>query len=192
VKPLLIVAGSSFGRLMSILAADCGRTVAGFVDDSLSGPEILGRTDDLGNFLEPRDYDLVLAVGYKHLNARLKLYTRLKNCGFNFPSLVHPTARISAHAELGEGCLVMAGADVDAFSRIGDACVFWPNATVSHDNRIGRNTFVSPAATLCGFVTIGEGSFIGANSTIVDGSELPDGSFVKASTRHQQKKIFHD
>lgn len=186
-KPLLIIGASSFGRLIAILAADCRRDLAGFVDDTTSGPQILGRTADLGEGLLPTDYDLVMAIGYKHLQARWQLFTRFASIGFAFPSLVHPASRISSHARIGEGNLVMAGADVDAFTRIGHACVLWPRAVISHDNTIGDNTFISPAATLCGFVSVGQGSFIGANSTIVDGSTLGENSFVKAASRYHIK-----
>lgn len=186
-KPLLVIAASSFGRLAGVLAQECGRDVAGFIDDTKFAEDILGTTADLGHDLTPYDYDLVMAIGYKHLDARLALFRRLCAAEFDFPSLIHPTARVSPHATIGNGTMVMANADVDAFTAVGDACVIWPNATVSHDSKVGCNTFISPAATLCGFVTIGQGSFIGANSTIVDGSTLQDGAFVKASTRHHIK-----
>lgn len=186
-KPLLIIGASSFGRLVAVLAADCQREVAGFVDDTTFGAGILGGTGDLGGALLPANHELVMGVGYRHLSARWQLFTRLTAMGFRFPSLVHPTARISTQARIGEGSLVMAGADVDAFTQIGSACVLWPRAVVSHDNNIGVNTFISPAATLCGFVSVGQGSFIGANSTIVDGSTLGEGSFVKAASRYHIK-----
>lgn len=186
-KPLLIIGASSFGRLVSVLAQECGRSVAGFIDDTRDGADILGGTHDLGDSLPPSAYDLVMAVGYRHLQARLALYTRLRDAGFHFPALVHPSARISPHASIGDGCLVMAGADVDAFSAVGEACVLWPRSVVSHDNQIGSNTFISPAATLCGFVHIGPSSFVGANSTVVDGSTLAEGSFVKAASRYHSK-----
>lgn len=186
-KPLLIIGASSFGRLIATLAEECGRPVAGFIDDTIDGPSILGNTHDLGTELQPLHYELALAIGYKHLQARLGQFIRLKEAGFHFPTLIHPTARISKHANLEEGSLVMGGADVDAFSEVGSVCVLWPRAVVSHDNRIGRNTFISPAATLCGFVTVGQSSFIGANSTIVDGSTLRENSFVKAASLHYSK-----
>lgn len=186
-KPLLVIAASSFGRLVHVLAQDCGRTVAGFIDDTQLAPDILGKTSDLGSRIAPTDYDLVMAIGYRHLDARWALFTRLRAAGFEFPALIHPAARVSTHAAVGAGTIVMANADIDAFSAVGEACVIWPNATISHDNRIGCNTFISPAATLCGFVTIGDGSFIGANCTIVDGSTLRDGAFVKAATRYHIK-----
>lgn len=186
-KPLLIIGAASFGRLVSVLAQECGRSVAGFIDDTRDGPDILGGTRDLGDTLPPSAYDLVMAVGYLHLQARLTLYTRLRDAGFHFPALVHPSARISPRASIGDGSLVMAGADVDAFSSVGEACVLWPRSVVSHDSCIGSNTFISPAATLCGFVTVGQSSFVGANSTVVDGSTLAEGSFVKAASRYHFK-----
>jgi sugar O-acyltransferase (sialic acid O-acetyltransferase NeuD family) len=186
-KPALIIGASSFGRLVRVLAEEAGVAVAGFVDDFNSSENILGRTDDLGTRLKPEDFDLIMGIGYKHMEARGKMFGDLVRAGFDFPTLRHPTARISSRATLGAGCLVMAGVDIDSFTRIEDACVIWPHATISHDNRIGGNTFVSPGATLCGFVAVGDSSFIGANSTIVDGSSLPPHSFVKAGSRHNSR-----
>lgn len=186
-KPLLLIGGSSFGQLLRVLAEEVDAEVAGFIDDFNSGDMIVGRIDDLGTRLMPADFDLVMAIGYKHLDARARIFRDLLKTGFHFPTLVHPTARVSTRASLGAGCLIMANADIDSFTRVGEACVVWPQATISHDNNIGDNTFISPAATLCGFVTVGESSFIGASSTIVDGSVLPPRSFVKAASRHNSR-----
>ncbi len=187
-KPLLIIGASPFGRLVAALAEDTGRTVTGFIDDLTHGEGIVGRSDELGTRLQPADADLVIAIGYKHLQARLAMFRRIHGLGFRFPALVHPTARVSRRSTLGDGSLVMANTDIDAFTSIGEICVIWPNTTISHDNSIGVGTFISPAATLCGFVTVGELSFIGANSTIVDGSVLPPRSFIKAASRHDSRQ----
>lgn len=186
-RPLLIIGASSFGLLVQALIEDVGRDVVGFIDDFNPGKNVLGRTDELGTCFLPADVELVMAIGYKHLDARIKMFRELSMSGFHFPALVHPTARVSARASLGAGCLIMASADVDSFTCLGEACVVWPQVTISHDNNIGANTFIGPAATLCGFVSIGESSFIGANSTIVDGSVLQPDSFVKAATRHNSR-----
>lgn len=188
-KPLLIIGGSSFGRLVGVLAQESGRSVSGYLDDFAAGEGIVGRTDELGSSITPDDAALVMAIGYRHMDARMAMFRRLLASGFEFPALVHPSARVSAHASVGAGSLVMANADVDAFTRIGDLCVLWPHATISHDNTVGEGSFVSPAATLCGFVSVGALSFIGANCTIVDGSVLPPRSFVKAASRHNNRAL---
>ena len=186
-KPLLIIGGSSFGRLIKVLAEEIGRTVAGHVDDLHTDDWIVGRSDDLGSRFMPGDVDLAMAIGYRHMDARMTMFRRLTALGFDFPNLTHPSARISPHASIGAGSLVMANADIDAFSRVGELCVLWPNVTVSHDNAIGEGTFISPAATLCGFVSVGATSFIGASATIVDNSVLAPRSFVKAASRYDNR-----
>lgn len=188
-KPLLVIGASSFGRLVKVLAEEAGREVLGHVDDSNAGDGIVGRTDELGSRISTQDADLAMAIGYRHMDARMAMFRRLLALGFEFPPLVHPRARVSPHASIGAGSLVMANADVDAFTDIRDLCVLWPRATISHDNTIGEGTFVSPAATLCGFVSVGALSFIGANCTIVDGSTLPPRSFIKAGSRHYNRYL---
>ncbi|HHA2449877.1 acetyltransferase [Stenotrophomonas maltophilia] len=186
-KPLVIIGASPFGELLQILAEDSGRTVAGFVDDFAEEGSVMGTTSDLGQRLSCTSFDLVMAIGYRHLQRRLELFDLLRRQGFSFPALSHPAAFVSRKAIVGEGAVVMAGANIDAFAEVGDACVLWPQATISHDCRVGRNTFISPAATLCGFVEVGPSSFIGANSVIVDSSVLPASSFVKAGSRHNSR-----
>ncbi|MEA5122816.1 hypothetical protein [Xanthomonas floridensis] len=186
-KPLLIIGASSFGRLLLVLAEDSGRQVKGFIDDFSTDEDVHGRTADLGQRLKPADYDLVMAIGYNHLERRNALFNQLSATGFCFPVLQHPAAHVNRTAIVGAGTMIMAGANVDAFAEIGSACVLWPESTISHDCRIGANTFISPAATLCGFVKVGDSSFIGANSVIIDSSILPPASFVKAGSRHNSR-----
>lgn len=186
-KPLLIIGAASFGRLLHVLAEDAGHHVKGFIDDFSADEDVCGRIDDLGPRLRPTGYDLVMAIGYHHLQRRLDLFNQLSAAGFGFPVLKHPAAHVNRTAVVGAGTMLMAGANVDAFATIGSACVLWPQSTISHDCRVGANTFISPAATLCGFVDVGDSSFIGANSVIVDSSVLPPGSFVKAGSRHNSR-----
>ncbi|HEY4582184.1 MAG TPA: hypothetical protein VIG88_04865 [Lysobacter sp.] len=185
-KPLLVIGASSFGKLVHAIAEDCGRVVAGYIDDVNAGPGILGGRADLLSRFSPAEYEVVMAIGYSHMTARLAIFEEVSAAGFAFPALVHPRALVNPRSDIGTGCIVMAGANVDAFTTIEPLCVLWPSATVSHDSVIGRNTFVSPGATLCGFVRVGASSFIGAGSVIINGSHMPEHGFVKAGTRFHQ------
>lgn len=182
-KPIVIIGASSFGRLVQALLKDAGSQFGGFVDDYNDGNDILGTLDVLSDPSFKDRYDLALAIGYRHLKARRRIFHQCTERGFHFPSIVHPRAYVSQEALLGPACIVMAGANVDAFSEIRGACVLWPGAIVSHDCVVGENTFVSPNATICGFVHIGHSTFVGAGSTIVNGVQIPEASFIKASQR---------
>ncbi|WP_143703894.1 MULTISPECIES: hypothetical protein [Luteimonas] len=182
-KPLLVIGASSFGRLIRLLARDAGYDCLGFLDDFNEGEAIVGTRHALGTRFKPENVCLALAIGYRHLDARIQLYRDATSLGFSFPPLVHPRAIVSAEATIGDGSFLMAGCNVDAFAKLGAACVLWPGAIVSHDTTVGENTFVSPNATICGFAHVGHSSFIGAGSVIVDGASLDAHAFVKAGTR---------
>lgn len=189
-KPFLIIGGGSFGSLVEVILQDCGHSVAGFIDDIKKGPRILGTREDLINRFSPHEYHVAMAIGYKHLATRLSLFDAVASAGYKFPPIIHPTAFVSPHANVGNGCILMAGINIDAFSTVDSLCVLWPGSIISHDSHVGKNTFISPNATLCGFVNLGGSSFIGAGSVIVDNCTLPTGSFVKSGSSHTQTSAF--
>lgn len=107
-----------------------------------------------------------------------------------FATLRHPTARISAQAWLGEGCVVSPfcnistktelgghvflnrGVLVGHHTRIGDYCSLMPGANVAGLVTIGPRTYVGMGAVIRDRVTIGEGCVIGAGAVVT--KDLPD------------------
>jgi sugar O-acyltransferase (sialic acid O-acetyltransferase NeuD family) len=179
---LLIYGSKDFGRLVRELVTACGHEAIGFVDDvSPDGEGVVGDYPAARRKHPPGDgVGMVIAIGYKNLAARHQVWTRVRADGYVTPALVHPTAIVAPGVKIGEGAIVMAGANVDAFSEIGALGVLWPGAIVSHDSRVGENSFLSPGAIVCGFVTTGRHCFLGAGSVIIDHRDVPDGAFVKA------------
>ena len=179
---VLVYGSKDFGRLVRELVLRCGHEFVGFVDDvNPAGEGVVGDYASALRRYPPADgVGMVVAIGYKHLQARHQAWVRARGDGYTTPALVHATAIVAPGAKIGDGAIVMAGANVDAFSEVGAICVLWPGAIVSHDCRIGDNCFLSPGAVICGFVTTGSHCFIGAGSVIADHRSLPDGAFVKA------------
>lgn len=180
---LLVYGSSEFGAVLRDVLADCGHEFAGYIDDvHPANPGVLGSFEQVRTSHPPSSAGLVLAIGYKHLEARRRIFEAARAAGYRFPALVHPAAHVHASAQVGEGAVVMARAIVDRQASVGEACVLWPGVNVSHDSRIGANTFASPSAVVCGFVTVGRDCFLGAGSVIADHRAVPDGSFVKAGS----------
>ena len=178
---LLVYGSRDFGTVLRELVADCGHEFAGFLDDVNPGaPGVVGSYATAKDSHPPSTCGLVLAIGYKHLEARAKIFAAAKAAGYRFPALIHPAAQIHRTATVGEGAIVMARAIVDVRATLGETCVLWQGANVSHDSAIGPNTFLSPGAIVCGHVRVGPGCFLGAGSVVADHRTVPDGSFVKA------------
>jgi sugar O-acyltransferase (sialic acid O-acetyltransferase NeuD family) len=179
---LLVYGSKDFGRLLRELLQHCGHRFAGFIDDFGRGPNVVGTYAEALTTHPPATHGMVIAIGYRHLEARWQAYEKVTRDGYVLPALRHATAIVHPGAAVGAGAIVMAGANVDAFSRLGELAVLWPGTLVSHDCEVGRNCFLSPGAILCGFVRTGRNCFIGAGAVIVDHRELPDASFVKAGS----------
>ena len=178
---LLVYGSSEFGAVLRDLVADCGHEFVGYVDDvNPASPGVVGTFEAVCKSHPGAAHGLVLAIGYKHLEARARILASGRAAGYRFPALVHPTAYVHPSATVGEGALVMARAIVNREARLGETCVLWPGVNVSHDSQIGANTFASPSAIVCGYATVGANCFLGAGSVIADHRTVPDGAFIKA------------
>lgn len=176
---LLVYGAGAFGQLVRRHIELCGHEFEGFLDAVADLPGVLGDYESVRERLPPTtDRGVVVAVGYRHLEARWSIFGRLRDDGYTLPALTHPSAWVHPEAETGAGVLIGAGATVDAGARIGALSVLLPGVIVSHDADIGENTFLAPGAIVCGFASIGRQTFVGAGAVVL--SDLPPGSFVRA------------
>lgn len=188
-KGLVIYGSGDFGQIVKPLAQDCGFNVVGFIDDWHSGAEILGTSVDLPSRFPPSGYQIAIAIGYRHLDARWRAFENLSRLGYEIPALVHPKAVVAATARIDDGTFVMAGSIVDTRTHLGRLSVVWPGAIINHDATIGSNTFLSPGCIVCGYSEVGTGSFIGAGAVVVDHVKVPMGAFIKAATRYAEREF---
>lgn len=85
----------------------------------------------------------------------------------NFIMTIHPSAVVSKHAQLGEGCQVFATAVINAGATIGNHCIINTGAIIEHDCEINDYVHVAPNATLGGNVKVGAKTHIGIGATII-------------------------
>ena len=98
----------------------------------------------------------------------------------NFEIAVHPSARVSRHAEIGPGSVVMAGAVINARARIGAHCIINTHASVDHDCLIADFAHVAPGATLGGNVQVGRATMIGLGANVVHGLTIGEHTVIGA------------
>ena len=181
---LLVYGSRLFGSVVRILVEECGYEFAGFVDDIYEGPGVVGTFDAVQRTHPVGEYGCVNAVGYADLDARRRLTDRVLAAGYQMPVLAHPRAYVSAHAKVGDGSLVMAGALIAENVEIGIGSVIWPGAVVSHDTVLGACVYLAPNCTICGACRVGRCCFVGAGAVVVDHVAVPDGTRIKALERY--------
>jgi len=183
---LLIYGGGGHGKSILELVQALGTyPVEGFIDDRLTpGSHILG-TPVLGGaevLEELASKGIRLAVnavgGIGDLETRVKIFQVLKDVGFDFPVLIHPTATVEPSAHLSPGTQILPHAYVGTQARVGFGVIVNSGAIVSHDCQVGDYSGLAPGAMLAGEVQIGKYVQVGMGVTINLGLSIGEGSLL--------------
>lgn len=141
---------------------------------------VIGTDTDLSALKQECGHALVTVGQIKSSAIRFKLYTQLKELGFELPAIISPLAYVSRYAVIGAGTIVMHHAVVNANARVGTNCILNSKSLVEHDAVIGDGVHLSTGAVINGASSIGAGSFIGSGATVIQELTLPTQSFVRA------------
>lgn len=141
---LLIVGAGGHGRVVKETAQVQKKYPfedIAFVDDRSTNA--IGTTADLKDL--QKDYDMaVVAIGSNRIRASLQ--KKLKELGYDIPTLIHPTAYVSPSAQIGEGTVVEPMVVINANVRIGDGCIISVGSIVDHDAVIDEYCHVNAGA----------------------------------------------
>lgn len=196
-KKLAIIGAGDLGKLVAHHALDAEFEVVGYFDDTIEKGKIiqnhtvLGEIDSIEDAYRNGIFDcLFIAIGYKHLDFRWKLFSIWKG-RIPMARIIHSSAYLDPTVEVGEGCFVLPGCVLDKGVKLGDNVILNTGCVVAHDSVIGSNSFLGPGVTLAGFISIGESCFIGVGTTIIDNVTLKNhiqtggGSVVTKSLEKQ-------
>ncbi len=170
----MIFGAGGHGRSLAALIQKMGGfDLLGFVDDGVPAGEtmlglpVLGGRDTLAKLTADGIRLAINGVGgIGNLNARLSVFDLLRQAGFQFPKVIHPTAFIEDSANLADGVQIFPLAYVGTEVTAGFGTIINTGAIVSHDCQLGKTVNLSPGATLAGGVMVGEGTLIGMRATV--------------------------
>ena len=110
-----------------------------------------------------------LVIGFGEAPGRSDAVAAASAAGFALPTVVHPSAVVSASASIGEGCQVLAHAYVGPDAVLHAGVLVNTGAIIEHDASLGVGVVIGPGAVLTGRVSVGAAVNVGAGATI-----LPD------------------
>jgi sugar O-acyltransferase (sialic acid O-acetyltransferase NeuD family) len=147
----------------------------------LFGVNVLGDDDDIERAVKQSGADsftvgIGMARGGNPL--REKAYALGRSHGLEPFTVIHPSAIVSARAEIAAGACVLAGAVVQPRARIGENAIINTCASIDHDCVIGAHAHIAPGATLSGNVNVGRTVHIGAGASVRNGISIGDNATI--------------
>jgi len=185
-KPSLILigAGGHARACIDVVEQEGKYEIAGLVGlPNEVGSQILGYTvfatdAQLGDLVDQYQFALVSIGQIQSAEQRIRLFTQARNAGFEFPTVIAPSAYVSPHATLGIGTVIMHGAIVNSGALVGNNCIVNSNSLIEHDTHISDHCHISTSAVLNGNTSIGTGSFIGSRAVTKEGISIGTRSLV--------------
>lgn len=95
-----------------------------------------------------------------------------------FAQVIHPTARVSPLAVIGQNVLIMAGVVVTSNAVIGDNVCILPNSVVHHDVVVGAFSLIGSNVTISGHAVVGENCYIGSGSSVMNSLSVGRGALI--------------
>ena len=148
------------------------------VGQHVLGHPITGTEADIPE-LARQGCEFLVTLGQIHKpERRMELFAAVLAAGGRPATVVSPLARVSPHAQVGEGSIVMHFAMVNAGAEVGRNCIINTRALIEHDARVGEHCHMSTGAILNGGASLGEGSFLGSGAVVREGLRLGRGCVV--------------
>lgn len=144
-------------------------------------PVIGGNHEILKEFKKKTFDEILIAIGYKHIDFRKQMFIDLKD-KIPFYTFLHSSVHLDPSAKIGQGTVIYPRCVIDQRVEIGENVLLNISCSISHDTRIGSNSFLSPSVAVAGFVRIGEQCIVGINSTIIDNINITSETQIGGGT----------
>jgi sugar O-acyltransferase (sialic acid O-acetyltransferase NeuD family) len=185
--PVILIGAGGHAKVLLDLLGLLGRTVL-FVTDrnvrshgqKLGSVEVRGHDELIFDF-DPKQVRLVNAVGsIGPPLLRRDIYQRFRARGYDFDTLIHPTAVVSESARIESGVQIMAGAVIQTTCSIGENSLINTRASVDHDCVIGPHVHIGPGVTISGDVRVDQTVHIGTGATVIQGIQIGREAMIAA------------
>lgn len=168
-KPIVVLCAGGHGQDIAAIVKNSGQPFAGYLDDHIDGPDVLGPCLDL------ELYDNYL-IGHNDSRIREQM-DRTEGAAI----AIHASAAVHLSLQALPGVVIGAHTTIGPKTRLGRHSHVNGNVFITRA-QIGDFVTIGPGATICGDVTIGAGSQIGAGAVISNLANLGPRVTIGAGT----------
>jgi sugar O-acyltransferase (sialic acid O-acetyltransferase NeuD family) len=180
---IYILGASAMARETLNIYKELGRfkEIGGFIEENCKreGLNIHGKSVMEGSIIDtlPKDSIFIGAMGSPK---RKRWIEEIERKGFNFDTVIHPSAIVGDFVNIGKGCIVCPGLILTCDIKIGRHSIINIGSTINHDCIIGDFTTIGPGVSIAGNVTIGDECWISIGVKIINEVSIGKGSFIGA------------
>ena len=136
-------------------------------------------TDSTLKQMSPRNILLYNGLGSTSSTLpRQKLYTKSRDIGFQFGSLIHSTAILANDITFSQGLQVFPGVIIQPGVKISENVLINTGCIIEHDCEVGAHSHIAPGAVLSGGVKIGSNVHVGSSSVIMQGAQIGNNAII--------------
>jgi len=184
---VVIVGSGGHAAVIADALLSAGERVIGFTDQDagrhgllVCGLPVLG-DDGVLDTLTSGDVRLANGIGgVRATQLRSGIQRGLESRGWQFVTVVHPSAVVSRFARISPGAQLLARCVIQPGAEVGEGCIVNTGAVIEHHVQLEEFVHVSCGAVLCGGVRIGARSHIGAAAVVKQGVTLGAHTLVGA------------
>jgi sugar O-acyltransferase (sialic acid O-acetyltransferase NeuD family) len=183
----IIIFGARGGAKMIIdsLRDSKDFVVIGLLDDDIElgtkvlGVPVVGDFNCVSSLLSNSISNFVIGFGVlTNRKKRFDLYLDLKEKGCLFPNIIHPKAIVEESVKMGDGNVILAGANIGSAVILGNLNYINNNSLISHDCILMDNIHIAPAAVLASSIIIKSHTLVGMNSTLFFGITIGESTTI--------------
>lgn len=186
-RDLVLIGAGGHASVLAEMCQGSGFNIVAIVAPELASKSLLKLdvphfTDDSAvTQFDVRQVHLINGIGAVPGSSLRRLVAdKFEALGFEFASVVAPSALVSNNAVLAPGVQVFPSAIINAGAVIGSHSIINTGAIVEHDCQLDDHVHVATRAALCGGVVVGADSFIGPGAVVGLGICLGKGVTVGA------------
>ena len=171
-KRLVILGFGGYGKTIEdvVLSAKMYDEVI-FLDDNSKDEKVKGVCKDYVNFIDENTW---FYPAFGNNNLRVEWIYLFNGSNAKVPTIIHPSAYVSANAVVEEGCAVLPQAVINATAKVRTGCIVNFGAVVDHDVIIEKgvhlciNSVVKAYNRIAPFAKIEAGQVIFNNTFIME------------------------
>lgn len=170
---VVIIGCGNYGKVyLNYLKMQEEVEVIGFILDEpdktgqiVEGVKILGTSNDLPQLKRLGIEGVYAPIGNNE--ARVRLLTLARNCGFIIPNFIHPSVIIPPNIKLGSGIYILPGSIIMPYVEIEDFVMISIGVNIAHHTILKRGVFLSTGVNIGAKAVIDECAFIGIGATVM-------------------------